>query len=81
MIQEAKFQIGKSGITEGILDSLVLAFKNHKRVRVSLLKSSRSSDSPARMVEELSSRLAEKTGLIYSCKVIGFKIILTRHSK
>ena len=35
-----KFQIGKNGITPGTIESLLLSFKNHKRVKIVLLKAS-----------------------------------------
>ena len=33
-----KFQIGKSGVNEGVLESLRLGFKTHKVIRISVLK-------------------------------------------
>ncbi len=74
-----KFQIGKLGITPGTIDSLLLAFKNHKQVRVSVLKSSgRDRNSMADLASELSNKLNEKSGNKYSPKIIGFTIILIK---
>lgn len=72
-----KFQIGKQGITQGVLDSLQLAFKNHKNVRISVLKSSgRDKTSISAMGEEIVSRLPGRHGF----KIIGFTIILKKLS-
>lgn len=74
------FQIGKNGITEGTIESLSLAFKNHKVARVSVLKSSgRDRDSIKKMAEELCEKL-KIDDLTFSFKIIGFTIILRRHS-
>jgi len=78
---EIKFQIGKSGITPGVIDALLLAFKNHKQARISLLKSSgRDSNSMESIAEEICKGLQAKSGLNYKSKIIGFTIILRKSS-
>jgi RNA-binding protein YhbY len=75
----AKFQIGKSGVTQGVIDSLLNVFKNHKVVRISTLKSSgRNRESIIEMAEELCKRLKASTGKRFLYKIIGFTIILKR---
>lgn len=75
----AKFQIGKSGVTDGVLESLLSAFKYHKVIRVSTLKSSgRNRESIIQMAEELCSKLSASTGKRFLYKIIGFTIILKR---
>lgn len=70
-----KFQIGKNGITQGVLDSLELALINHKQIRISVLKASgRDRDSIHSMGQELVSKL--KSNCDY--KIIGFTIILIK---
>ncbi|HLF53696.1 MAG TPA: YhbY family RNA-binding protein [Candidatus Nanoarchaeia archaeon] len=70
-----KFQIGKSGITSGVLESLTLALKNHKQVRISTLKSSgRSKENIGIMAKEIISKLNEKCDY----RIIGFTIVLTK---
>jgi RNA-binding protein YhbY len=70
-----KFQIGKFGITPGVIDSLELALKNHKQVRISALKSSgRNRDSIKLMAQELVSKLKENCDY----QTIGFTIILLK---
>jgi RNA-binding protein YhbY len=74
----AKFQIGKSGVTSGVVDSLKLALKNHNSVRISVLKSTgRTRDSIKKTAEEI----AEKLGFPSRHKIIGFTIILKKTRK
>lgn len=75
-----KFQIGKNGVTEGVIESLALAFKNHKQVRVSALRSS-GRENIEDMAQEILRRLEEKTGLEYHFRVLGFTIILNKGKK
>jgi len=77
---EIKFQIGKSGLTEGIIESLRLAFKNHKQVRISVLKSAgRDKPKVIEMAEEISSKLKEgQKEHAYPYRVIGFTIAMRR---
>lgn len=79
---EIKFQIGKSGINEGVLKSLALAFKNNKRVRVSILKSSRKNKEAIKeMALNLSSTLSKGSKWIFNYRIIGFTIIMHKHTK
>lgn len=76
------FQIGKLGLTPGVLNSLTLAFKNHKQVRVSMLKSSgRDRESIKKKANELTQALSTNSDYQYSSTVIGFTIILNRLKK
>ncbi len=76
---EAKFQIGKNGLTEGVIDSLHLALKYHKRVRISVLKSSnRDRDEMLNLDNKIKSRLQDKYKGKYMSKIIGFTIILLK---
>lgn len=73
------FQIGKFGVTPGVIESLTLAFKNHKQIRISTLKSSgRNRDNIEQMAKDIIARLAEKKE---NCdyRIIGFTIILVKH--
>lgn len=70
-----KFQIGKFGITPGVIESLSLALKNHKQIRISVLKASgRDRESIKTMANELISKLEENCDY----KIIGFTIILIK---
>lgn len=78
MKKTTKLQIGKLGITPGTIESLSLAFKNHKQIRISVLKSSgRNKENMKKMAEDMISQLKEKCDY----RVIGFTIILTKKSK
>ena len=76
-----KFQLGKNGVTEGVIESLNLAFKTRKIVRISVLKNAVRDKSKVR---EMASEMAKKLGdnqSSYKCKIIGFTIILKKSSK
>ncbi len=75
-----RFQIGKNGVTSGVVDSLSLALKHHKQIRISALKASgRNRGNIEQMAKDLTSRLAEaKENCDY--KIIGFTIILIKQS-
>ncbi len=70
-----KFQIGKSGITEGAIATLQSMFKNSKVVRVSVLKNfSPDRNKIKEIAEELKSKLQGK----FKSTIIGFTIILRK---
>ncbi len=70
-----KFQIGKSGITEGAIESLRLGFKTHKAIRISVLKS----QAPTKeKVQEIANQLAQRIGGSFVCTIVGFTIILRK---
>jgi len=72
-----KFQIGKLGITQGVLNSLSLDLKTHTQVRISLLKSAQEERKRIKEIAlEIQSKLPVKTRL----RIIGFTIILTKLS-
>jgi len=76
----AKFQIGKFGVTSGVMESLKLAFKNHKQMRISVLKSSgRTRDSIITMAEEIAHKLSIGGKYRYDYRIIGFTIIMSRY--
>ena len=73
-----KFQIGKNGITDGTIESLELALKNHKQIRISVLKSSgRNRESIHEMAQEIKKRLLVGS----DARILGFTIILIRRDK
>ena len=75
MIKEAKFQIGKQGITEGTISTIESIFKTHKQLRISVLQSAgRNKEKTKEIAEELSNRLDVKTRY----RIIGFTIILRK---
>jgi len=74
-----KFQIGKNGVTEGVINSIALGLKTHKSVRISLLKSTeRNRKIVLEFAEKIKKDITEKTGKEYRYRIIGFTIILRR---
>jgi len=72
------FQIGKFGITPGVIESLELSLKHHRQIRISALKSSgRDRDNMNKMGEELVTKLKEKK-IICDFRTIGFTIIIIK---
>ena len=77
MLNEAKFQVGKNKLTEGSINSINLLLKNHKQVRISILKSAeRNRDEINKMAESIKEKVAFST----SYRIIGFTIILRKQS-
>ena len=78
MIFEGKFQIGKNGITTGVIESLNLSLKTHNQIRISVLKSA---DRDKNKIREMADSITEQ--LTYKCnyKIIGFTIILRRKNQ
>ena len=71
----AKFQIGKNGFNPGTLESLNLALKNHKQVRISTLKSfCRNKTELNNLAEEILENIDSKC----SARIIGYTIILIK---
>jgi len=71
----AKFQIGKQGLTEGVLESLKMALKNHKQVRISILKSTgRDKNKMEEIVTELKGKIPGKNNY----RILGFTIIIIK---
>ncbi len=70
-----KFQIGKNGITPGVIESLALALANHRQIRISVLPSSgRNRENIEKMALEIQEKLKLKTNF----RIIGFTIILIK---
>ncbi|MBM3233558.1 hypothetical protein FJZ19_00515 [Candidatus Pacearchaeota archaeon] len=76
MIQTS-MQIGKNGLTEGILQVLKNSFKTHDIVKISVLKSGREKEK----VEEMAEEIVDELGKKYTAKIIGFTIIVRKWRK
>lgn len=78
----ASFQIGKFGMTPGVIDALSLVLKTHKQVRIAVLKASgRDKEKTRAIAQQLIHALAAKTHHAFTTRIIGFTIILRRHAK
>jgi len=72
---QAKFQIGKNGLTETFLETIRTAFKTRRQVRISVLKTaSRNKEEIHKMAEKIQQSLKFKTNI----RVLGFTIILIK---
>lgn len=72
---QVKFQIGKNGITDGVISSLELALKNHRHVRISVLKSA---TRDRKELKKMAETIKEKIPSNCETKLIGYTIILMR---
>jgi len=73
---QAKFQIGKQGITDGVLESLNNTIKTHRQVRISVLKSAtRDREELKKLVEELKQKIKLKCDY----KILGYTIIIIKN--
>ena len=78
MYKQSEIQIGKNGLTAGIIENLKTIFTTHKVVKISVLKSARSSrDDVKKIAEEIIDKLGKK----YTYKIIGFVIIVMKFRK
>ena len=71
----SKFQIGKQGLTEGVLDSLRQDLKNHRQVRVSILKSCcRTRAEVLEIISKMKSSLPKK----FKYRLIGYTVAISK---
>ena len=73
-----EIQIGKNGVTENFIASLKNHFKNHKNVKIHVLKSA---GHDKRKILEMSEEILDGLGDNYSKRVIGFTIVLKKSKK
>lgn len=78
MTEEIQFQIGKSGLTEDIIQTLNNILKTHKKIRISVLKSAPEHD--REKIKLLTQDLEQKLAYECSTKIIGYTILLRRLS-
>ena len=74
----SKSQIGKNGLTAGVIQSLQLAFKKNKIVRISLLKSA---VNERKKIKQIAEEITNKLDGNYKYKVIGFTIVIKKTGK
>ena len=78
MQRVSNIQLGKQGATDNFIETLRTHFKKHKNVRISVLKSARDSKES---VKKHSEDILNKLGQNYTSRVIGFTIVLKKHSR
>ncbi len=75
-------QIGKNGVSGSFFNSLENMFKNHKLIKVPVLRSARGEGKEAKQkVREFSETILNHLGNKYTAKIIGFTIILQKWRK
>ena len=74
----ARIQLGKQGISDNFIETLKFCFKNHKNVKVSVLKSA---GRDRQKIKEYSEEILEKLGKNYTAKIVGFTIAVKRWRK
>jgi RNA-binding protein YhbY len=74
----SKFQIGKQGLTEGVIQSLIQDLKYHKQIRISVLKSCcRNREELGEIAEKIKESMPAKCDY----RIIGFTIVLIKVGK
>ncbi|MFH1787337.1 MAG: YhbY family RNA-binding protein [archaeon] len=69
----AQVQLGKNGITENFIQTLINAFKTHKNIKISVLKSL---TRDKKQIKKFSEEILEKLGKNYTARIIGFTIMI-----
>lgn len=74
----AKFQIGKQGLTLGIIEKIRTGFSGRNNIKVHVLKSAGHDKS---QVKELGEKIVDKLGRNFTSKTLGFTIFLKKWRK
>lgn len=72
---QTRMQIGKNGLTSGVIESLRISFKKHQLVKISILKSA---GREREKVKEMGEKIVSNLGNNYTCKIIGFTLIVRK---
>ena len=75
--EQAKIQIGKNGLTDGVLGQIKEMLKTRKSVRVSMLKTSVSNKKEA---QDATDKIMNFLGSGYRHRLIGHTIVIHRFS-
>ena len=74
----ASIQVGKNGLTSGIVENIKNCFKTHKDVKVCMLKSA---GHDRKKVKEIAEKIRDELGEKYTYKIVGFTIFLKKWRK
>ena len=73
-------QIGKNGLTRGVIDAVKVMFKKHENVELRILKSfSRDREVVRKTIEQLISDLGNEGFFTY--RIVGFKVFIKKWRK
>ncbi len=75
---QASIQIGKKGLTSGIIEYLKNAFKNRENMKVHILKSAGHNKEKVKKIGE---EIVDELGKKYTYKIIGFTIFIKKWRK
>jgi len=75
---QTSMQIGKNGLTEGIISWLKNAFKTHELVKVSVLKSG---GHEKEKVKEMADKMVSELGRNFTYRIVGFTINVRKWRK
>ena len=74
----SQVQLGKNGVTANFIETLKTHFKNHKDVRIVVLKSCCRDRNE---IKDISEKILEKLGKNYTAKRIGYTIFVKKWRK
>ena len=78
----SSIQLGKNGVTENFILTLISQFKKHDIVKVHVLKNARDSGKEGKKdVKKYSDELLKILGNKYTSKIVGFTIIVKKWRK
>jgi len=75
---QATIQIGKNGLTSGIVETIKKAFKNRGSVKIHLLKSA---GHDREKVKEIAEKIQQELGKKYAYRILGFSIFFRKLKK
>jgi RNA-binding protein YhbY len=73
-----KIQIGKNGLTPGIIETLENAFKSREDVKIHVLKSA---GHTRKNIKDMADKIIGRLGGKYTYKIIGFTIFIKKWRK
>jgi RNA-binding protein YhbY len=80
--KKMRVQIGKHGLSEGIVENIAKGFKTRDLIRISILKScSRNREEIRKMAEELSRKVSKAINKPIATRIVGFTIIMRKLRK
>jgi len=81
-VKLARIQIGKKGLSQGMLENIAKSFKTRDLVKINILKAySRDKEKIKKESEEICKELERATNKKYSSRVVGFTIIIKKLRK
>ena len=67
--------LGKNGVTANFIETLKSHFKNHKNVRISVLKSATRNREE---LKKMSEKILDKLGKNFTARIIGYTIVVKK---